>query len=121
MKRKILIVDDSATMRDMLSFTLETAGFAVTEVGDGEAALEVLRDRGFDLVITDINMPRLDGIELTRKVRQMEHLAFMPVLCLTTETSEEKKLAARSAGATGWLTKPFDPDTLVQTVSRVCL
>lgn len=121
MGRRILIVDDSATMRDMLTFTLANAGFTVIEADDGDNALSILENTTVDLIITDINMPRVNGIELTRIVRRTSDHAFVPILCLTTETSDEMKSEAKSAGATGWLRKPFDPDTLVQTAIKVCL
>jgi len=121
MCRRVLIVDDSVTMRDMLTFTLKAAGFSIIEADDGVNALKALEGNAVDLIITDINMPRLDGIELTRQVRQSEKLAFVPILCLTTETSDELKSRAKSAGATGWLQKPFDPDMLVHTAMKVCL
>ncbi len=121
MERRVLIVDDSVTMRDMLMYTLDNAGFTVLNAGDGVDALGVLENNSVNLIITDINMPRMNGIELIRQIRQTESHAFVPILCLTTETSETMKTDAKSAGATGWLKKPFEPDTLVKTVTKVCM
>jgi len=115
----ILAVDDSASMRQMVTFTLKSAGFAVVEAEDGEQAFAKAQAQNFDLVLTDQNMPRLDGIGLTRKLR--EHPAFKstPILILTTESSESMKQAGRAAGATGWLVKPFDPAKLVEVIRKV--
>lgn len=121
MDRHVLIVDDSITMRDMLMYTLSNAGFTVFNAGDGIDALDVLEDNSVNLVITDINMPRMDGIELIRQIRKTQNHAFVPILCLTTETSEDMKADARSAGATGWIKKPFDPDKLIKTATKVCM
>lgn len=121
MKRRVLIVDDSATMRDMVSYTLNNAGFDVLEAVDGEDALAVLAGERVDLVITDLNMPNLDGIGLTKKLRaDPVHLAT-PILCLTTEREASTKNLAKMAGATGWIEKPFDPDRLVQAANKVCV
>ena len=118
---KVLVVDDSETMRDMISFTLDTAGFDVTVAVDGVDALKSLGKRRVDLIVTDINMPNMDGIELIRQLRNGEDHRTVPILCLTTETGEDTKSAAHSAGATGWIQKPFDPDKLVQVARKVCL
>ncbi len=115
----ILTADDSASMRQMVSFTLRNAGFDVTEAVDGEDALDKARGRSFDLVLTDQNMPRLDGIGLTRKLREDPHFKTTPILILTTESSDQMKSAGRSAGATGWLVKPFDPAKLIEVIHKV--
>ncbi|MDT0618271.1 MAG: response regulator [Salinisphaeraceae bacterium] len=115
----ILAVDDSASMREMVRFTLAEAGFDVTEAEDGQAALETARTREFNLVLADVNMPRMDGISLVRSLRDLPAYKFTPMLILTTESGADKKQEGKAAGATGWLTKPFDPDTLVATVNRV--
>lgn len=120
-QRKILVVDDSETMRDMVSYTLENEGFDVVVAVDGIDALETIDQNSFDLIITDINMPRLDGIELIRAARKKSQLKGIPILCLTTETGDDTKMAARSAGATGWIQKPFDPDRLIQAARKMCL
>jgi two-component system chemotaxis response regulator CheY len=115
----ILAVDDSASMRQMVSFTLKNAGFAVTEAVDGMDALEKAQQRDFTLVLTDQNMPRLDGIGLTRKLRDNPKFKNTPILILTTESSDQMKQAGRAAGATGWLVKPFDPAKLVEVIHKV--
>lgn len=115
----ILAVDDSASMRQMVSFTLKNAGYEVVEAVDGEEAFDKARSRSFDLVLTDQNMPRLDGIGLTRRLRQQPKFKATPILILTTESSDQMKQAGRAAGATGWLVKPFDPSKLVEVIKRV--
>lgn len=121
LSKRILVVDDSVTMRDMVKFALENAGYDVHLAVDGNDAVEVLDDTTFDLVITDINMPKMDGIDLTRHIRDDARMSSLPVLCLTTERGETTKTAAKAAGATGWIAKPFDPDKLLQVVKKVCL
>ncbi|MFW9595305.1 MAG: response regulator [Macromonas sp.] len=115
----ILAVDDSASMRKMVSFTLVGAGFKVVEAVDGIDALEKAQKQQFDLVLTDQNMPRLDGIGLTRKLREHPNFKNTPILILTTESSDQMKQAGRSAGATGWLVKPFDPTRLIEVIHKV--
>jgi two-component system chemotaxis response regulator CheY len=116
---RILTVDDSASMRALLNHALTTQGFDVAQAEDGEVALEWLALNEVDVVITDINMPRLDGFGLIEKLRAGSRHRDRPILVLTTESSEEKKARARSAGATGWIVKPFDPEKLVAAVRRV--
>ncbi len=115
-----MTVDDSKTMRDMVAFTLKRAGFQVSEAEDGQKALSALRNTAVDLIITDLNMPVLDGVGLIRAVRQDPNHRSLPILMLTTEGDPAKKAEGRSAGATGWLVKPFDPEKLVDLVRRVC-
>ena len=115
----ILAVDDSASMRQMVSFTLKSAGYEVVEAVDGEDAIEKTRSRDFNLVLTDQNMPRLDGIGLTRKLRDNPKFKLTPILILTTESSDQMKQAGRAAGATGWLVKPFDPAKLIEVIGKV--
>ena len=117
--RTILTVDDSASMRQMVSFTLKNAGYEVVEAVDGIDALGKATQRHFDLVLTDQNMPQLDGLGLTRRLRQTPQFASTPILILTTESSDQMKQAGRAAGATGWLVKPFDPVRLVDVVGKV--
>ena len=117
--RSILAVDDSASMRQMVGFTLRHAGYDVVEAVDGEDAFDKARARSFDLVLTDQNMPRLDGIGLTRRLRDCPAFRSTPILILTTESSDEMKQAGRAAGATGWMVKPFDPAKLVEVIRRV--
>ena len=115
----ILAVDDSASMRKMVSFTLVGAGFQVVEAVDGIDAFEKALKQQFDLVLTDQNMPRLDGIGLVRKLREQPAYAQTPILILTTESSDQMKQAGRAAGATGWLVKPFDPNRLIEVIRKV--
>ncbi|MGE5115069.1 MAG: response regulator [Betaproteobacteria bacterium] len=115
----ILAVDDSAAMRQMVSATLKSAGFQVVEAVDGEDALDKTRSRDFDLVLADQNMPRLDGIGLTRRLREQPKFRATPILILTTESSEQMKQAGRAAGATGWMVKPFDPAKLLEVIGKV--
>jgi two-component system chemotaxis response regulator CheY len=115
----ILAVDDSASMRQMVSFTLKSAGYNVVEAVDGQDAWEKAGGRSFDLVLTDQNMPRMDGISLTKKLRESPQFKATPILILTTESSDQMKQAGRSAGATGWLVKPFDPAKLIEVIKKV--
>ena len=115
----ILAVDDSASMRQMVSFTLKNAGYNVVEAVDGQDALEKANTRDFDLVLTDQNMPRMDGLGLSRKLRANPKFKSTPILILTTESSDEMKQAGRGAGATGWLVKPFDPVKLIEVIRKV--
>ena len=117
--QSILAVDDSASMRQMVCFTLKSAGYNVVEAVDGQDAWEKASQRNFDLVLTDQNMPRLDGIGLTRKLREHPKFKTIPILILTTESSDQMKQAGRSAGATGWLVKPFDPNKLIEVIKKV--
>jgi two-component system chemotaxis response regulator CheY len=112
----ILAVDDSASMRQMVSFTLKNAGFTVV---DGQDAWEKANGRDFNLVLTDQNMPRMDGISLTMKLRENPRFKSTPILILTTESSDEMKQKGRAAGATGWLVKPFDPTKLIEVIGKV--
>ncbi len=115
----ILAVDDSASMRQMVSFTLKGAGFRVIEAADGQEAYEKARGQRVDLVLTDQNMPRMDGITLVRHLRGLPSYATTPILILTTESGDEMKEKGRAAGATGWLVKPFDPNKLIDVIRRV--
>lgn len=115
----ILTVDDSPSMRKMVSFTLTGAGYQVVEAIDGVDAFEKAQSQSFDLVLTDQNMPRLDGLGLTRKLREHPNFKTTPILMLTTESSDLMKQAGRSAGATGWLVKPFDPVKLIEVIQKV--
>lgn len=120
MTKRILAVDDSKTMRDMVSFTLKGAGFDVMEAEDGKSALETLGDAKVDLVITDVNMPNMDGIELTSALRAHPVHRATPILILTTESGGDLKAKGKAAGATGWIVKPFVPEKLLQVVGKVC-
>jgi two-component system chemotaxis response regulator CheY len=117
--QSILAVDDSASMRRIVSFTLKSAGYEVVEAVDGEDAFDKANAREFDLVLTDQNMPRLDGIGLTRRLRGHPAFKATPILILTTESSDQMKQAGKAAGASGWLVKPFDPNRLIEVVRKV--
>lgn len=117
--QSILAVDDSASMRKMVAFTLTGAGFHVVEAVDGQDAYEKAQTHSIDLVLTDQNMPRLDGLGLTKKLREQAKFKNMPILILTTESSDQMKQAGKAAGATGWLVKPFDPGRLIEVIQKV--
>jgi two-component system, chemotaxis family, chemotaxis protein CheY len=117
--QSILAVDDSPSMRKMVAFTLTGAGFHVVEAVDGQDAYEKAQTNEIHLVLADQNMPRLDGIGLTRKLREHAKFKTVPILILTTESSDQMKQAGRNAGATGWLVKPFDPTKLVEVIRKV--
>jgi two-component system, chemotaxis family, chemotaxis protein CheY len=115
----ILTVDDSASIRQMVSFTLRGAGYEVLEAVDGEDALNKARVGPVSLVLTDLYMPKMDGITLIRELRKLPTYRFVPMLTMTTESSPERKAEGKAAGATGWLVKPFHPDRLLATIEKV--
>lgn len=117
--RKVLIVDDSVSMRQMVNFTLRQGGFEVVEAEHGQDALDKLKTATVDLIITDLNMPVMDGITLIKNVRQLPAMKTKPILMLTTEGLPAKKEQGKAAGATGWIVKPFDPEKLLMTIARV--
>jgi two-component system, chemotaxis family, chemotaxis protein CheY len=119
MANLILAVDDSPSMRQMVGQTLRAAGYDVIEAADGVEALEVARKQVVDLVITDVNMPNMDGITLVAQLRALASYRLVPLLLLTTESSPERKQQGKQAGATGWMVKPFNPDQLLATLARV--
>ncbi|OIQ95371.1 alkaline phosphatase synthesis transcriptional regulatory protein PhoP [mine drainage metagenome] len=119
MSKSILSVDDSASMRQMVKLTLAGAGYDVVEAADGREALALAQSRTHHLVVTDLNMPVMDGLTLIRELRQLPAYKGVPILFLTTETEEGKKQQARAAGATGWITKPFQQDQLLAVVKKV--
>jgi two-component system, chemotaxis family, chemotaxis protein CheY len=119
MTKTVLTVDDSRTMRDMLMIALSGAGYSVVQAEDGVHGLEVLEGTTPDVIITDINMPRMDGFGFIENVRSDKRLRAVPILVLTTESDQAKKDRARTAGATGWIVKPFDPAKLNDAVRRV--
>jgi two-component system chemotaxis response regulator CheY len=119
MKKTIMTVDDSASVRLMVKFTLAELGFEIVEAVDGSDALRKIEKKPVQMLITDINMPELDGISLVKKVREIPACKFIPIIMLTTESQEEKKREGKKAGATGWIVKPFRPDQLVAVVRRV--
>ncbi len=119
MSKTVMTVDDAATMRKMVAFTLRGAGYTVVEAVDGNDALAQLRQRPVDLVITDVNMPGINGIDLVARIRATATLRSVPILLLTTESDPDAKNRARAAGATGWIVKPFQPPQLLAVVARV--
>lgn len=120
MSQTILVVDDSVSMRQMVSFTLKGAGFDVVESADGKEAVEKLNGGAKPhLVITDLNMPNMDGIALIKAIRAMAAFKFTPILMLTTESAEDKKKEGQAAGATGWVVKPFNPEQMLAVIKKV--
>jgi two-component system, chemotaxis family, chemotaxis protein CheY len=117
--QSILAVDDSASMRQMISFTLKGAGYHVIEASDGQEAYEKAISNRVDLVLTDQNMPRMDGVTLVRNLRELPAYSTTPMLILTTESGADMKNKGREAGATGWLVKPFDPNKLIEVIKKV--
>jgi len=117
--RQILTVDDSASIRQMVNFTLTKAGYQVSEAIDGKDGLDKAGRQKLDLIITDLNMPNLDGIQMITAVRQLPGYTYTPILMLTTESQQEKKDAGRKAGATGWIVKPFNADQLLAVVQKL--
>jgi len=119
MSKKIATVDDSASVRQMVSFTLKGAGYEVIECQDGRDALNKINGAGVQMVITDLNMPNMNGLELIKALRGKPEYKFMPIVFLTTESQAEIKAEAKTAGATGWIVKPFKPDQLLAVVKKV--
>jgi len=119
MAKTALIVDDSLSMRQMVAFTLRQGGFDVLEGENGQEGLDRLNGKKIDVIITDLNMPVMDGITFIQKVRALTAMKFVPILMLTTESQAAKKEQGKAAGATGWIVKPFDPDKLLQTIAKV--
>ena len=115
----ILTVDDTASMRQMISFTLHSVGHEVIQASDGNEALKVLEGKKVDLVIADINMPNMDGITLLKSLRALADYKFTPILMLTTESQDAKRQQGKVAGATGWIVKPFNPEQLLTVVKKV--
>jgi two-component system, chemotaxis family, chemotaxis protein CheY len=119
MSMKVLVIDDSVTIRQMVTFTLTEAGFEPIESTNGQEGLEQLKGHPVDLIITDLNMPVMDGLTFIRAARSIEDYKFTPILVLTTESQEEVKTKGKAAGATGWLVKPFNPETLLRVIAKV--
>lgn len=115
----IMTVDDSTSVRQMVAFTLSQAGYTVIEASDGQDAANKLASNKVNMVITDLNMPNMDGIELIKHIRASVHNKFVPIIMLTTESQDDKKMAGKAAGATGWIIKPFKPDQLLSVVKKV--
>jgi two-component system chemotaxis response regulator CheY len=119
MAKTILAVDDSSSLRQMVAFSLKAAGYQVVEAVDGQDGLDKARQQTVDLVLTDQNMPKMDGLTLIKSLRGLPEYAKVPILMLTTESSDEMKSKGRAAGANGWLVKPFDPQRLIEVVKKV--
>lgn len=119
MIKRILTVDDSKTMLDMLEFTLKGAGYEVLQAVNGQEGLDVLAANPVDVIISDINMPVMDGITFIQELRKQPQNKSVPVLILTTESGQDKKDQGRAAGATGWIVKPFDPQKLLAVINKV--
>ena len=119
MAKTVLCVDDSASIRQMVGFTLKSAGYEVVEAVDGMDGLDKAKARSVNLVLTDQNMPRMDGLTLIKNLRALPAYKSVPILMLTTESSDAMKAQGRAAGATGWLVKPFDPQKLIEVVRKV--
>ncbi len=117
--QSVLAVDDSASIRGLVNQVLMQAGFDVVLAEDGQEALDYAQENSVDLVLTDINMPNLDGIGLIKRLRALPHYKYVPLLVLTTESGTNMKMAGKAAGATGWIVKPFDPVSLVATIEKV--
>ncbi|HWA82616.1 MAG TPA: response regulator [Fimbriimonadaceae bacterium] len=120
LSKTVLVVDDSASMRQMVAFTLKSAGLAVIESANGQEALSKLTaPLRVDLIITDLNMPVMDGLTFIRQARGKPNLRFTPILMLTTESQESRKMEGKAAGATGWIVKPFQPEQLLKVIQKV--
>jgi len=119
MTKTIMTVDDSASVRQMVSFTLKEAGYEVIEAEDGKDALSKITGQKLHLIVTDMNMPNMDGIELIKNIRVNNEYKFIPIIMLTTESQSEKKMEGKAAGATGWIVKPFKPEQLLAVIKKV--
>jgi two-component system, chemotaxis family, chemotaxis protein CheY len=119
MAKSILAIDDSASIRQMVGFTLKSSGYEVTDAVDGMDGLEKAKGKTFNLILTDQNMPRMDGLTLIKNLRALPQYKTVPILMLTTESSDAMKQQGKAAGATGWLVKPFDPQKLIEVVKKV--
>lgn len=119
--KKALIVDDSRTMRALITMTLKNQGFEIIEAEHGKQALDALNNINVNIIITDLNMPEMNGIELIKALRQNSLYQGLPILIVTTESSKEKKQEGKDAGATGWIVKPFDSLKLIEVVNKVCI
>ena len=119
MAKRILAVDDSLTMRQLVRVTLTRSGYEVVEAEDGAQGLKKASAETFDLVLSDINMPVMNGLDLVRSLRKLAQYKFTPIVLVTTESQAEKKQEGKSAGATGWIVKPFEPEQLLAVVTKV--
>jgi two-component system chemotaxis response regulator CheY len=121
MKQTILVVDDSWSVRQLVSFTLSSAGYEVMEASDGADALSKLTGQEIHLIICDVNMPNMDGISFVKEVKKSDNYKFTPIIMLTTESQEKKKQEGQAAGAKAWIVKPFRPDQLLSAVSKLIM
>ncbi len=119
MTKTIMVVDDSSSIRQMMAFTLENAGYDVVEAKNGKDALDKLSGLQVNMIITDLNMPNVNGLDLIRSVRSTSGHKYIPIVVLTTESHASKKRESKEAGATGWITKPFKPEQLIGVIKRV--
>lgn len=118
--KRVMAVDDSATVRQVLNMTLSGAGYDVIEAVDGDDALQKMDAADVDVLVTDLNMPNLDGVGLIEQVRRRPGNRFLPIIMLTTESSPDKKQAGKAAGASGWITKPFKPEQILSVLRMIC-
>lgn len=121
MAQTILVVDDSASLRQVVVMALQGAGYEVLQAGDGQAALALLDGRKIGMVICDVNMPRMNGIEFVKAAKALPAYRFLPILMLTTESQEARKEEGKAAGAKAWMVKPFSPSSMLNAVSKLCL
>jgi two-component system chemotaxis response regulator CheY len=121
MAQTILVIDDSASLRQVVAMALQGAGYDVLQAGDGQAALALLDGRKIGMAVCDVNMPRMNGIEFVKAAKALPAYRFLPILMLTTESQESKKDEGRAAGAKAWMLKPFSPASLLNAVSKLCL
>ena len=121
MAQTILVIDDSASLRQVVAMALQGAGYEVLQAGDGQAALAILDGRKINMAVCDVNMPRMNGIEFVKAAKALPNYRFLPILMLTTESQEAKKEEGKAAGAKAWMVKPFSPASLLNAVSKLCL
>ncbi len=121
MAQTILVIDDSASLRQVVAMALQGAGYEVLQAGDGQAALALLDGRKINMAVCDVNMPRMNGIEFVKAAKALPNYRFLPILMLTTESQEAKKEEGKAAGARAWMVKPFSPASLLNAVSKLCL
>ena len=121
MGKLIMVVDDSASLRQVVSIALKGAGYDVLEAGDGKDALSKLTGQKVHLIISDVNMPNMDGITMVKEIKKLPNYKFTPIMMLTTESEDKKKMEGKAAGAKAWLVKPFQPATMLNAVSKLVL
>ncbi len=121
MAKLIMVVDDSASLRQVVGIALKGAGYAVIEACDGRDALSKLKGQKVHLIVSDVNMPNMDGISMVREIKRLPNYKFTPIMMLTTESDTGKKMQGKAAGAKAWLVKPFQPPTLLNAVSKLVL